>query len=322
MKRREFTALVGAAAAGGFTASCAGPQIPDHLPEPLQRPGYAEAVAGIRATIARDQADATLAATAIPRFYDHGKRAENAVLLLHGFTNSPQQFDLLAQQFYARGCNVYVPRIVRHGQKDRLTDILADLTGRELAQTALEAYRLASGLGERISVVGLSLGGAMSLWLAQTQTLDLAVPISPFLMPIGIGRGLGNLAMHALYTIPDWYMWWDPRVKAKCLPDYAYPGFPTHSLAMVTFFGDAIFSFAGKVKPLGKRCTLVLNQNESAVNNNVTRDLMALWKGDGANYDIDVLTGLGEPRHDIIDPTTFPQGKTLVYPKIESIVLG
>jgi pimeloyl-ACP methyl ester carboxylesterase len=321
MKRREFTTLL-AAAVGGSVAGCAGPQIPSQLPAPLEKPSYAEAVAGIRATIAQDAANPLLAGTALPRLYDHGKRTRNAVVMYHGFTNCPQQFDLLAQQFHARGCNVYVPRIPRHGEKDRLTFTLSDLTGGELADSGLESYRLASGLGDRITALGLSLGGAITLWLAQTQTVDLAVPISPFLMPIGVGRNFGNAAMHALYTIPSWYMWWDPRVKAKCLPEYAYPGFPTHALAMVTFFADAIFAFAGNVKPLGKNCTLVLNQNESAVNNNVTRDLMAQWKNLGANYEIDVLTNLGEPRHDIIDPTTFPQGEKLVYPRIEQIVLG
>ena len=59
--------------------------------------------------------------------------------------------------------------------------------------------------------------------------IDLAVAVSPFLMPIGIPRGVGTAAMHALYTIPSMYWWWDPRVKQNCLPIYAYPGFPTHA---------------------------------------------------------------------------------------------
>ena len=323
MKRSEFNAGLGAAVATLGVAGCAGPaNLPSTLPAPLAKPAYDEAVRGIRATIAQDAADPVLAATALPRLYEHGHRTENAVLMFHGFTNSPQQFDLLARQFYARGCNVYVMRIPRHGHKDRLTHVLADLTGHELAASGLEAYRLASGLGDRITALGLSLGGSMALWLAQAQPLDLAVPISPFLMPIGLGRTIGGIAMRAVYTLPSIYVWWDPRLKEKCLPDYAYPGFPSHALAVVTFFGDGIFQFAGSVKPLGKRCVVVLNQNESAVNNSITRSLVDTWKQGGAPYEIDVLTGLGPPRHDIIDPTTFPEGVKLVYPKLEQIVLG
>ena len=160
----------------------------------------------------------------------------------------------------------------------------------------------------------------MSLWLAQAMPIDRAVAVSPFLMPIGIPRGIGTAAMRALYIIPSMYWWWDPRVKQNCKPDYAYPGYPTHGLAEVTFFGDKIFQYSG-AKPLGKRCILVTNANESAVNNGVSRALFAQWNAEGAQYSEVVLSGLGPPRHDIIDPTTFPQGVRLVYPRIEDLVL-
>lgn len=319
MQRREFTAALGAALVTGGAGCSTTP--PPAIPQITGSFSHADAVAAINAVIAKDTADATLTPDAWPRLYDHGKRTENAVILFHGFTNCPQQFTVLAEQFFKRGCNVYIPRIPRHGQKDRLTEILADLSGQELQDCTQDAYRYARGLGERVSAVGLSLGGSMALWLAQTQAVDLAVPISPFLMPIGIPRGIGTLAMHALYTIPNQYWWWDPRVKQNCLPNYAYPGFPTHGLAQVTFFGDAVFRYDAE-KPVAKNCVLVTNANESAVNNSVSRGLMSAWKNQGANYSEVVLSGLGPPRHDIIDPTTFPQGKTLVYPTIERLVLG
>ncbi len=322
MNRRTFaTAAVGAALAAGTLESCSGGGAPVDLPSPPPPLSYDASVAAIRAVIARDAADTTLERAALPRLYEHGKVADNAVILFHGFTNCPQQFDLLAQQFAARGCNVYVPRIPRHGLKDRLTTTLADLTIRELGECVLEAFANARGLGKRVSAVGLSLGGSMALWLAQAMPIDLAVSVSPFLMPIGIPRGVGTVAMHALYTIPSFYMWWDPRVKEKCLPIYAYPGFPTHSLATVTFFGDKIFQYSSG-KPLGKNCILVTNANESAVNNNVSRGLLAQWNAEDANYSEVVLSGLGPPRHDIIDPTTFPEGVKLVYPRLEELVLG
>jgi len=142
--------------------------------------------------------------------------------------------------------------------------VLADLTGHELAASGLEAYRLASGLGNRITALGLSLGGSMALWLAQAQPLRLGGADLAVLMPIGLGthhrdrsdaRGL-HAAEHLRLV--------DPRLKEKCLPGLRLSGFPSHALAVVTFFGDGIFQFAGSVKPLGKRCVVVLNQNESA----------------------------------------------------------
>ncbi len=321
MNRRKFVGVVGASIAAGAVADCSKPEAPPALPTPPPPLTYDASVQAIRSVIARDAADATLIQDAWPRLYDHGAPVENAVILFHGFTNCPQQFDLLARQFFARGCNVYVPRIPRHGLGDRLTTTLADLTTVELGRCVLDAFTYAQGLGRRVSSVGLSLGGSMSLWLAQAMPIDLAVAVSPFLMPIGIPRGVGTVAMRTLYTLPSMYWWWDPRVKQNCLPTYAYPGYPTHGLAEVTFFGDKLFSYSHG-KPLGKGCILVMNANESAVNNSVSRSLIEQWNANGANYSEVVLSGLGPPRHDIIDPTTFPQGVQLVYPRLEAMVLS
>jgi carboxylesterase len=321
VNRRGFGTLVGAslvASAMRLERASAQPSVGSAA---TPSPSFAQASASIRAVIARDAGDPLLEKAALPRFYEHGKAVENAVVLFHGFTNCPQQFDELARQFHDRGCNVYVPRIPYHGHKDRLTRDLAKLTVPELQASATEAYGFARGLGKRVTALGLSLGGSMALYLAQTQPIDLAVPVSPFLMPIGIPDGLGLLAMQLLNFWPDMYWWWDPRVKENCLPVYAYPGYPTHALAECVFLGNSVIELAPKDKPLGRRCTLVTNRNESAVNNNVARKLFKRWQSEGADYGEVVLTGLGVPRHDIIDPTTFPQARTLVYPKLEKIVL-
>jgi carboxylesterase len=282
---------------------------------------FTQACERIRESIARDAADPAIAQTALPRLYEHGSAVERAVILIHGFTTCPQQFEELAHRFYDRGCNVYVPRIPRHGYKDRLTRDLANLTVPELQAASQEAYEFARGLGTRVDVVGLSLGGSMALWLAQTRPLDSVISIAPFLMPIAIPGALGMPLMRLLDYLPSMYWWWDPRVKEKCKPDYAYPGLPTHGLAECVFFGNAVVEEGAKEQPLARRCTLVTHDEESAVNNGVARRLFARWHSGSAGYGELVLKGLGPPRHDIIDPTTFPAARTLVYPKIERLVL-
>jgi pimeloyl-ACP methyl ester carboxylesterase len=313
VRRLEVLALA-ALAATGFPKPGSGAT--------LSRPQFAEAVAGIEDTIARDRANPLIEAAALPRLYHHGKPTAKAVLLYHGFTNCPQQFDELARAFYDRGCNVYVPRIPFHGYRDRLTNALSELTGQLLAEMTTESYRLTSGLGADVSAVGLSLGGSMALYLAQTQPIAQAVPIAPFLSPIKFPDWLGLAAMTVVSWLPDHYTWWDPRIKEKCLPLYAYPGFPSHSLAQCIFFGNDVMQAAKSGRtPLGRRCTLVTNRTESAVNNAVAAGLLDTWGRLGAHYDRVELTDLGSPRHDIIDPTTFPQARALVYPKLLSIVL-
>ncbi len=317
MRRAEFTAL----AAAGVLGVAPPARSTTSTPEPVTAPSFADAVASIDATIARDRANPLVAETGLPRCYRHARATENAVVFYHGFTNAPQQFDELARRFYDRGCNVYVPRIPLHGYRDRLTRALGGLTNAQLATATTESYRVARGLGRHVTAVGLSLGGTMALYLAQTQAIDHAVPVSPFLVPIGVPGWLGVPAMTAVAWLPDFYVWWDPRTKERCLPLYAYPGFPSHALAECVFFGNTIVHAAAEQRtPLARRLTLVTNATESAVNNSVADRLLAEWNAHG--YDRTVLSGLGAPRHDIIDPTTFPAARTLVYPVLERIVLG
>jgi alpha-beta hydrolase superfamily lysophospholipase len=326
IRRRDFAALLGMSLAAGALPGCG--DRTNVAPRPQAAPSFGAAVHAIHAAIARDAADHAILPAALPRLYEHGTPVRRAVVLFHGFTNCPQQFDALARALHTRGCNVYVPRIPRHGLKDRLTRDLANLTLAELEGCANDAYELARGLGATVATIGLSLGGSMVLWLAQTRPVDLAVPIAPFLMPVApvgnhaaIPSPVGDPAMRVLYTLPSMYWWWDPAIKEGTRPVYAYPGYPTHALAELVFLADAIFADAASAKPRARRCVLVLNEHDNAVDNGVARKLLALWNGRGVAYRELVLTGLGGPRHDIIDPTTFPQGRTLVYPKLEDLVL-
>jgi carboxylesterase len=319
--RRDFTALLGTSLLAGSLPACSSP--PAERPSPAAPPPrFGDAVRAIRAGIARDRADPALRPEASPRLYEHGAPAKHAVLLYHGFTNCPQQFDELARAFHARGCNVYVPRLPRHGYENRLTRDLANLSIAELTAFANETFELTRALGQTTSALGLSLGGTLVMWLAQTQPIDLAVPLAPFLMPIPNVQLIGHPAIRLLHTVPDMYFWWDVRLKQHCKPDYAYPGYSTHALSELVRFGDEIAGDARQAKPSARACVLVLNEHDNAVDNRVTRALMASWLQHGARYREVVLTGFGGAHHDVIDPTTFPQGRTLVYPKLERIVLG
>ena len=322
--RREFATLLGASLLAGTLPGCSTPAAPP-APPSGRAPSFGEAVRTIRATIARDAADPAILPAALPRLYEHGAPAQHAVVLFHGFTNCPQQFDELARAFHARGCNVYVPRIPRHGLRDRLTRALTDLSVAELEACAEGSFELARGLGTRVSAVGLSLGASMALWLAQVRPIDLAVAVAPFLMPalpngMPIPSVVGEPGMRILHALPNMYWWWDVRVKEGSKPVYAYPGYPTHALAELVFLGDAIVMAAVRDKPLGRHCVLVVNEQDNAVVNGVARDLFALWNSHGAGYRELVLDGIGQ-RHDVIDPTTFPRARTLVYPKLEALVL-
>src|SRR5579862_8409925 len=95
----------------------------------------------------------------------HGERRKRAVVLLHGFTDSPRQFEALAHILYTDGDNVYVPRLPRHGVLGGDARTLAPLTAKELQECADSTIDIAAELGDSVIVVGLSLGGTMAAWI-------------------------------------------------------------------------------------------------------------------------------------------------------------
>lgn len=318
ISRREM--LLGSAASMLALPACSA--APTAAPVLRPPPPFEGAIQAANKLIGADAADPTIEREAIPLLFTHEKRVERAVILFHGFTNCPKQFEELGHAFFRRGCNVFIPRLPYHGYKDRLTRALGALTTADLQQCALDTFWIARGLGSRVTALGLSLGGAMSMWLAQNTPIDLAVPVAPFLVPQPLTRRSGMVFATTLHALPDMYWWWDPRVKDQSLPLYAYPGYPTHALAELIFFGNLIDSQAAVIPPLGQRCVLVTNVHDNAVDPAINERVLANWRQHNPGYSEYRFTDLLPPRHDIIDPTTYPQGRTLVYPTLESIGLS
>lgn len=240
-------------------------------------------------------------------------------MLFHGLTNCPQQFDAFAQLLHARGHTVYVPRLPHHGHRDRHTKTIGALTVGEIGGAAVRAAALGGGLAERTNVLGISLGGTMALWLAQAGGVDGAVALAPFLMLPFVPRRPGLLLMQLLATLPDRFVWWDPRRKDAWEPPYAYPGFWTHALAQTAFAGYAVFAAARTVAPAAPSCTVIVNAHDPAVNNGPARELAGIWQRRGAPYRLAVWDDLGR-EHDVIDPTTYAAAATLVYPRLAALL--
>src|SRR5687768_2500795 len=100
-----------------------------------------------------------------------GDNRDIGVLVLHGFTGSPASMRPLAEDLGARGFSVELPLFAGHGTQ--LSDVMK-VTWQDLARDAVAAFeRLRSRTRTQI-VVGLSVGGAMALRLAQTRSDDVA----------------------------------------------------------------------------------------------------------------------------------------------------
>src|SRR5712692_6406083 len=163
---------------------------------------------------------------------EHGHRTPRAVAFMHGITSSPVQFHDLGALFHARGYNVFIPRMPRHGYTDRLIHDPANLTVAEFKAYASQTVDIARGLGDHLTVAGLSVSGVLTAWCAQTRAdVDLAVPIAPafapHVVPFPLVPGLARL----LNLLPNFFVWWDFRLRARVGHACSYPRFSTHAMA-------------------------------------------------------------------------------------------
>jgi len=87
----------------------------------------------------------------------------NGVLVLHGFTGSPQSMRGLAQAFAAAGFAVELPLLPGHGTS---LDEMLKTGWPDWSGTAEAAYRDLAGRCDKVVVSGLSMGGTLAVWLA------------------------------------------------------------------------------------------------------------------------------------------------------------
>ena len=88
----------------------------------------------------------------------------HGVLVLHGFTGNPQSMRGLAEAFAGAGFAVELPRLPGHGTalEDMLETRWEDWSG-----TAEATYADLAGRCDKVVVAGLSMGGTLTLWLAE-----------------------------------------------------------------------------------------------------------------------------------------------------------
>lgn len=276
---------------------------------------FERTVRAFDALAARERADAAVDPVCRAQLLHHGKRTDRAVIFYHGFTNCPAQFGEIARAAHTRGANVYVPRLPRHGYADKQTHALKTLTADELQIAGLESVKFAAALGLRVDVLGLSVGGTLAAWLAQRCALGTAIALAPFFSIKQAGSAFEPLLRGILELLPDAELWWNPKLKAAQGPAHGYPRFATHALAESLRLGERAIESAKRRPPQARHPILVTNPDDPAVNNDAARRLWDLWRRHGADAPEIVLEGAGK-RHDIIEPETFPEARTLVYPKL------
>lgn len=284
------------------------------LPESRPAQDYREALARIEAFKALD--DASILPEARTALYGHGAPASLAVVLFHGYTNNPAQYSEFAPMLQARGVNVFVPRMPEHGDRDRLTDRLKNLTAERLVASASEAVDIAFGLGERVGLLGISMGGTLAAYFGQFRKVAVAVPVAPDFALLQMPYGVSRAVMKLVSWFPNAFFWWDPRLKTKLQPHTAYPRFSTHALAQTMRVSYDVRAAAHRERQAAERIVTIVNRCDPAVNNEVTAETVTDWAGwnrEGTQYV--EMRNLPE-WHDVIDPRNANAPTAIVYPRL------
>jgi alpha-beta hydrolase superfamily lysophospholipase len=257
------------------------------------------------------------------KLYAHDGPTGAAVVLLHGMTNCVQQYTALAPELYARGANVFVPRLPRHGLVDRTHNGLEKLKAAELRDCATAALEIGAGLGRRVTVAGLSAGGVMAAWLAQFRPeVARAVVIAPaFAFGGRIGVLAGELEGPILRFLPNFGL--ERFGDRKAILDHAYFNFPSRALGQVMLLGSEVRRAARSQAPRAGSIQVILNEADTAVNDDVTIDLIKRWRR--IDYkDLNVFEFPKERHliHDIVDPAQKQQQIAYTYPILLGAILG
>ncbi len=255
----------------------------------------------------------------------HGGQTDRVILFWHGFTNCPQQFESLGQQFFELGYNVLIPRLPYHGYQNRMTSAQANLTADQMTAWAGASLDVARGLGRHVTVVGFSLGGVLAGWAAQFRPdVDRVVIVSPAFWLYNFPARFRLPIIHFLRLYPSTFRWWDAERRANGTgPQHAYPRFSTRTLGQMLKLGWVVQSAARRKRPAVSDILLVTNPTDFAVDNAIATQIAADWQTNGAptlqTYTFEAKHRL---RHDFVDPAQPNQPIALAYPVLVDLIAG
>jgi carboxylesterase len=103
---------------------------------------------------------------------------DRGVLVVHGFTGSPSEMRLLGDHLHKNGYTVLGPRLCGHGTS---AGEMAKTAWPHWYSTVEDGYHILKSICREVMVVGLSMGGLLSLKLASeypvSRVISIATPI-------------------------------------------------------------------------------------------------------------------------------------------------
>ncbi len=319
-RRRTWRRVAGvglAAAAGGALATALVPCSTAGLdPHPNPTQSYDEALAKFDQLQALDGEEVNPICRS--QLLVHGHQTDWAVVLLHGITNCPYQFQQLAPLFYERGYNVLIPRMPYNGYLDTEGNALRHLTAKALAEYGDTAVDIARGLGTRTVVIGLSASGVVTAWLAQFRAdVDRAVIMAPAL-GLWILQGTDPIFTNLFLRLPNAER---RRERNAVEPVQNYTRQQSKAAGEWLRLAAAVRRAARVAAPQAGSIVVISNANDRVISNKATAKLVQIWQQHG--YPVEVYDFPADLKltHDLIDPQQPAQRVDIVYPKLMELAL-
>jgi len=131
-----------------------------------------------------------------PFVWQQQKRTQNAVVLLHGLTDSPHFVRAIGARFFEKGFTVLAPLLPAHGKIK--PGFMLDANLDDWRQEVKNAVDLAKESAKHVSIGGLSLGGALALEYSVRKPEDIGGGLFLFSAAMDLLGRKGDLAEIAL----------------------------------------------------------------------------------------------------------------------------
>jgi carboxylesterase len=294
--------------------------VPALEPLPTSQPARSHAEARVRVRAMQAAEGSEINPLCRTQLLDHGSAARRVVVLLHGYTNCPHQFQQLAAQLHANGDTVFVPRLPLHGQLNRQPVDLGRLTPLIVARFVTEVIDIAVGLAPTVIVLGFSFGGVLAAWAAQGRPeIRQALLVSASFGLRAVPNSRRRLYAALLPRLPDEFRWWDAELKEEKLgPIHAYLGYSTRGIGTLLRLGLLVQQAAKKCPPGAQSICVVVNPSDQVVDNRAVLALAEQWRRHGAVVQLYTFPTELNLIHDLMDPMQPAQQVDKVYP----ILLG
>ena len=159
----------------------------------------------------------------------------------------------------------------------------------------------------------------------ERQTVEHAVLIAPMLGLQRIPGPFHPVLAELAYVLPNFWVWWDSRLRDKIEPPHGYPRFSTHAYAALFTTATRVFKAARGTAPKAGSIAVITNAAEPGLDNRFTYQLVDRWRQHGA-----VVSTFEFPRsdhlpHDLIDPGNpglSAEARERVYEVVTSHIKG